>query len=138
MFELLTFVVVVVVVVGAILENIRLKNKNTELLFMLSQSFLDADGIKKSIFNNNSQNDDVDKDHLILFLSETRDIAFNEIEKVQNAIKEFTDIADVHFNYLSQPGVLIKEHPYYNSIKIISEEYKKLKEFIPLERNDGR
>lgn len=139
MLDLLTFVIVVVVIFGAVLENIRLKNKNTELMFLFSQSLLDSEVIKRSIFNNKTQdNDEVDKDHLISFLSETREVAFDEIEKIQNAIIEFTDIADIHFSHFDQYGVLTEGYPHYESMKIISEEYKKLKKFIPSESNDGR
>lgn len=139
MLDLLTFIIVVVVIFGAVLENIRLKNKNTELMFLFSQSLLDSEGIKRSIFNNNSQDEgEVEKDHLISFLSETREVAFDEIEKLQNAIKEFTDIADIHFSHFDKYGVLTEGYPHYESMKIISEEYKKLKSFIPSESSDGR
>jgi len=137
MLDLLTFIVVIIVIFGAVIENIRLKNKNTELIFMLSQSLLDLEGIKKNSFANNDQKE-TEKDHLILFLSETRDIAFEEIEKVQNAIREFTDIADIHFGYFDQYGILTDGYPHYESMKILSEEYKKLKKFIPEEDPNGR
>lgn len=139
MFELLTFIIVVLVIVGAVLENIRLKNKNVELLFALSQSLLDSEGIKRSIFNNKTQDEsEVEKDHLITFLSDTREIAFDEIEKIQNAIKEFIDIADTHFGYFDKYGLLTEGYPHYESMKILSEEYKKLKKFIPEQEDNGR
>lgn len=139
MFELLTFIIVVVVIVGAVLENIRLKNRNVELLFALSQSLLDSEGIKRSIFNNKTQDDgEIEKDHLISFLSDTREIAFDEIEKIQNAIKEFIDVADIHFGYFDQYGLLTEGYPHYESMKILSEEYKKLKKFIPEQEDNGR
>jgi len=137
MLDLLTFIIVVVVMFVVILENIRLKNKNTELIFMLSQSLLDMEGVKKGVLVENKQ-EEVDKDHLISFLSETREIAFDEIEKMQNAIKEFMDIADIHFNYFDEYGILTEGYPHYSSMKTLSEEYKKLKAFIPSEGSDGR
>ena len=78
MLDLLTFIIVVVVLFGLVIENIRLKNKNTQLVFMLSQSLLDLEGVKRSVFVENKQ-EEVQKDHLISFLSETREVAFDEI-----------------------------------------------------------
>lgn len=139
MFELLTFIIVVVVIVGAVLENIRLKNRNVELLFALSQSLLDSEGIKRSIFNNKTQDEgEVEKDHLIAFLSDTREIAFDEIEKLQNAVKEFIDVADKNFAYFDKYGILSQGDLFYETMLAMSNEYKKLKQFIPEQEDNGR
>jgi len=37
MLDLLAFIVVVIIITGAVIENIRLKNKNIELMFLLAQ-----------------------------------------------------------------------------------------------------
>lgn len=137
MFEVLTFIVVVIIIFGVIIENIRLKNKNTELIFMLSQSLLDLEGVKKNVITGNKQ-DDIEKDHLITFLSETREIAFSEIEKIQQALKDFIELADKEFAYFDKYGLISETYPNYETMKIISKEYKKLKMFLPVEGIDGR
>lgn len=137
MLDLLTFIIVVVVLFGLVIENIRLKNKNTQLVFMLSQSLLDLEGVKRSVFVENKQ-EEVQKDHLISFLSETREVAFDEIEKLQNAVKEFIDIADKNFAYFDKYGILSEGDLFYETMLTVSAEYKKLKQFLPEEDNDGR
>ena len=104
---------------------------------MLSQSLLDLEGVKRSVFVENKQ-EEVQKDHLISFLSETREVAFDEIEKLQNAVKEFIDIADKNFAYFDKYGILSEGDLFYETMLTVSAEYKKLKQFLPEEDNDGR
>jgi hypothetical protein len=134
MFDFIVFIIVIFVIFSVVFENIRLKNKNIELLFLMTQLKLDNESIKKKILSN----EDIEKDHLINFLSETRELAFNEIEKLQKNIKEFIDIADKEFNYFDEYGILMSQYPHYNTLKKVSEEYKKLKNLLPNEVNDGR
>lgn len=135
MLDLLTFIIVIVVIFSAVLENIRLKNKNTELMFLLTQSYIDFNAIKNNINNNDS---DVEKDHLITFLNDTRDIAFNEIEKLQKGLKEFIDLADKKFAYFDKYGMLSQDQLFYETMLTMSAEYKKLKLLLPKEDSDGR
>jgi len=134
MLDFIIFVIVVFIISSVVLENIRLKNKNIELLFLLTQLKLDNESIKKQI----SSSEDIEKDHLITFLSETRELAFNEIEKLQKNIKEFVDIADKEFKYFDEYGILTKEYPHYDTLKKMSEECKKLKNLLPNESDNGR
>jgi hypothetical protein len=91
MLDLLIFAIVVLVVFGAVLENIRLKNKNVELMFLLAQSAIDINGIKESIKN---KTEDVESEHLIAFLNETRDMAYKYIEDLQLELIGFAKILE--------------------------------------------
>lgn len=91
MLDLLIFVIVVLVVFGAVLENIRLKNKNVELMFLLTQSAMDIKGIKENIKN---KTEDVESEHLIAFLNETRDMAYKYIEDLQLELIGFAKILE--------------------------------------------
>lgn len=137
MFDLLIFITVVTIIFGAIIENIRLKNKNTELVFMLAQSLLDLEGIKKGVALGNKE-EEIEKDHLISFLSETREVAFDEIERLQNAIKEFIKIADKNFAYFDKYGILSEGDLFYETMLKMSAECKKLKQLIPEDGDNGR
>jgi|DEB19_MinimDraft_3_1074340.scaffolds.fasta_scaffold00039_23 hypothetical protein len=91
MLDLLVFILVVIVIVGAVIENIRLKNKNIELMFLLTQSAIDINSIKEKI-ENNSEN--IEQEHLIAFLTETRDMAYKYIEDLQKELITFAKILD--------------------------------------------
>lgn len=101
-----------------ILDNIVLRNKIIETSILYAQSVLDNNNIKSKVFNSDS--DLTEKDHLISFLSETREVAFNYIEEVQSSLKEFSTILE-------------KEKLNYNenSIDKIIEAYKKIQKTLP-------
>lgn len=121
MFNFLTFVLVVIVVFGIVLENIRIKNKNIELMFLLTQSYIDMDIVKKKV----GKTDDVEKDHLISFLSDTRELAYQHIENVNNYLLDFKEIIDKE---LSDPND--------RTIENIKSAFSKLQEIYPEEIPD--
>lgn len=79
------------------------------------------------------ETEDLHKEHFIKFLSDSRDYAFEYIDKVQVALKEFIDIADKEFAYFDSYGILTEQYPNYEAMKVISAEYKKLKDLLPEE-----
>lgn len=91
MIDLLIFILVIIVVFGAVIENIRLKNKNVELMLLLAQSTIDINSIKQRIEN---QTDNVEQEHLIAFLNETRDMAYKYIEDLQNELIKFAKVLE--------------------------------------------
>lgn len=132
MFDLLIFIVVVVVITGAVLENIRLKNNNTELLFLLAQSNIDNSLIKKKV----TTDQDIEKDHLIKFLSESRDSSYQYIEDFQEELTNFKNDLSRHVAYFDAYGMLAEPYDvhYDMSVKFV-EYYKKLISFLPEEEN---
>lgn len=135
MFDLLIFIVVVVVIAGAVLENIRLKNSNTELLFLLAQLSLDNDAIKKNL----PSSEDIEKDHFIKFLSETRDNSYIFIQEFQDEIKNLKQDLDDEVKYFEKFGSLAEPYEVHHSMSVkFVEHYKKLLKFLPEEETDGR
>jgi len=135
MLDLLIFIIVVVVITGAVLENIRLKNKNIELLFLLAQLNLDNNAIKKNL----PTSEDIEKDHLIKFLSETRDASYLFIQEFQDEIKNLKENLDNDVQYFEKFGVLTEPYDiHYNMSKKFVDYYKKLLKFLPEEDKDGR
>lgn len=81
---------------------------------------------------------DIHQESFIKFLSDSRDWAFDYIDKSQKQIKEFTDIADKQFAFFDSYGILTEGDLFHDNMKIISEEYKKLKSLLPEETDDRR
>jgi len=135
MLDLLIFILVVLVITGILIENIRIKNNNRELLFSLTQLSLDNDAIKKKI----TSSEDVEKDHLIMFLSETREDSYQFIEKFQQELKNFKKELHPHVAYYNEFGILSEQYDIYSSMsKKFVEYYEKLLKFLPEEKNNGR
>lgn len=135
MLDILIFVLVVVVICGAVLENIRLKNSNTELLFLLAQLNLDNDAIKKNF----STSEDIEKDHLIKFLSETRDASYQFISDFQKQLVDLKTEIDPYVSFFEEFNASqeIKDINSEIITKFINH-YTKLLDFIPEEEPDGR
>ncbi|NBP55860.1 hypothetical protein EBU71_04865 [bacterium] len=135
MFDLIIFVIVISVVIGAVLENIRLKNSNTELLFLLAQLNIDNAVIKNKL----NSDQDIEKDHLIKFLSETRDSSYEYIESFQKELKNFKNDLSSDVAYFDSYGMLTESYDVYHdmSIKFV-KYYKKLISFLPEKDEDGR
>lgn len=77
---------------------------------------------------------DIHTQNFIKFLSDSREMAFNYIDDAQQQIKHFVEIADKHFAFFDSWGDLSQDQLYYEDMKIISSEYKKLRSLLPEEK----
>lgn len=75
----------------------------------------------------------VDKENFIKFLSDSRNWAYGYIEEVQLGLTNFVNQIEPEIAYFDEYGVVGDAYPHYHSMKKISEEYKKLKELLPVE-----
>lgn len=89
----------------------------------------------EQVVMNESNTDGIDlhTQSFIKFLSDSREMAFEYIDQVQEEIKKFVDIADKELAFFNSYGILTEGHLYYDNLKVISEEYKKLKLLLPEE-----
>lgn len=116
MIDFFIFIFIVLLFFIILIENIRLKNKNTEILFLLTQANIDNELIKNKFDSLNN----VEKEHLLSFLNETRDIAYKYIEDVHESLLIFkSEIEDELIN------------PSDDSIKKIKLAFNKLKKIYP-------
>jgi hypothetical protein len=92
----------------------------------------------KNDFEQNEKVDNIHQENFIKFLSDSRDWAFEYIDKSQKQIKEFVDMADKEFAFFDAYGVVLHNEVSYETMKKISEEYKKLKNLLPEELDDRR
>jgi hypothetical protein len=94
----------------------RLKNKNLQLLMILNQTISDVELLQ----NNFNKDSSVEKEHLIAFLNETRDVAYKYIEDVHKALLEYE--SEIEFDLLN-PNDL--------SITRFRSAFEKLKKIYP-------
>ena len=103
-------------------EYIKIKNKN--ILF-------------EKYFNTIQENklmdeENIHKENLIKFLSESRDWAYEYIEEVQNGLESFINAVDSDIKHFDTYGdTLSMVRPDYLAMKNISTSYKKLQQFLP-------
>ena len=69
------------------------------------------------------------------FISESRDWAFQYIESVQEAIKQFSNEIEPSINYFDEYGdVISNQRPDYQAMQKISKAYKELIKMLPEEK----
>lgn len=85
MFEFLIFFTIVIFLTTFTIIVLRLKNQNLKLIFLLSEAISDIEIFKNKFASEPS----VEKEHLISFLNETRDTAYQYIEDVHKALLEY-------------------------------------------------
>lgn len=110
-----------------------LKTKKELAKFMINVVVLEE--YIKGIEDNKIQSDDsIHRENFIKFLSDSRDWAYTYIEEVQEGLMSFVDSVDQDIEHFNTYGeVLSTNRPDYDSMKRISEAYKKLKTLLPEE-----
>jgi hypothetical protein len=108
--------------------------KSSKLVKEISVLYIDNLALKKFIDNeidNKLTSQDIHNENFVKFLSDSRDSAFEYIEQVQSTIKEFVDVVEPEMLYFDKYGIVGSAYPHYDSMKKISESYKKLKIVLP-------
>ncbi len=84
------------------------------------------------------EEEDIHKENFIKFLSDSRDWAFEYIEDVQKGLAKFVNKVEPEISYFDKYGIVGEMYPHYDSMKIISKEYKELKSLLPEDSDDRR
>lgn len=82
----------------------------------------------------------IHKESFIKFLSDSRDWAFDYIEKTQQTITHFIEEVEPQIEYYNEYGAAIEGmiSPHDTALKKISKEIKELKKLLPEETDDRR
>jgi hypothetical protein len=121
----------------AVVKRLNAVSEGFSKLLVTYNMMLD-DSQAKQTFISSPEDQDIHKENFIKFLSDSRDWAFDYIDKVQKGLKEFIDVADKEFAYFDSFGILTEQYPNYQAMKKLSAEYKKLKDLLPEDSNDRR
>jgi hypothetical protein len=135
--DFIAFVLLVTVIVALVVSVINLKIKNKRLAVELLQSTIDhnialtmlAEELKKN------ENVSIEKtDGFLKFISESRDLAFEYIEKVQESLIKFKSEVDPEIDYMLTYGTATGDSLSLKAFKKIEKAYRKLmNEALPQE-----
>lgn len=86
------------------------------------------------------EKDEKHKESFIKFLSDSRDWAFDYIEKTQKTISKFIDEVEPEIEYYKEYGLVLEGMvpPHDNALKKISKEIVELKSLLPEDPDDRR
>lgn len=135
--DFIAFTFLIVVIVALTISIINLKMRNRRLAKELIQSTIDhnialtmlAEELKKK------ENVSVEKtDGFLKFISESRDLAFEYIEKVQESLIKFKNEVDPEIDYMLTYGTVAGDSLSSKAFQKIDKAYKKLlKDALPQE-----
>lgn len=83
-------------------------------------------------------NEKVHSDNFIKFLSDSRDWAYDYIESVQKNLSEFISEVEPSIRFFKEYGLVVEGSPHYNDMKIIAENFDKIKSLLPEDIDDRR
>lgn len=116
MLEFILFLIVFTVVTALSFFIIRLKNINKELIKAIDQAVIDIENFRGKFV----LDEQVEREHLLSFLNETRDIAYKYIEDVHIALLEYK--TEIEYD-LDNPSDL--------SIPRLKKAFEKLQNIYP-------
>jgi hypothetical protein len=130
MFDFVFFILFMSFFFLIVVDNVKMKIKQKDLLVKLAQSDADNELLLNKISMASDKDQIENTDGFVKFLNQSRDWAFDYIYTVQNGIYDFTQKAGPEIAYFDKYGDVIWT-PLTDHMKKISEAYKDLEKLIP-------
>jgi threonyl-tRNA synthetase len=142
MIDFIIFLSLVVLIVTLILSVVRLRLKNRRLASELLQITLDQNTLMTKLAEELKRKEEVSlekTDGFLKFISESRELAFEYIEAMQEALVKFKDKVGPEIEYMLTYGTATGDSLQSKSFLKIEKAYKELiKETLPVEKQDKK
>ncbi len=132
--SLIAFSVMAVLMSAFLVMAIRLFIQKRQLTAILIQTINDKNFVTKKLGEVFDEKEALllEQDNgFIRFLSESRESAFNYIEQVQAALKEYDETIQSILEWNDTYGSVLGESPYSEAFEQIALAHKKLKDLLP-------
>jgi threonyl-tRNA synthetase len=138
MVDFIIFSLIILVVVTLLISVVRLRLKNVRLASELLQSSLDQNILLTKLAEELKRKEEVSlekTDGFLKFISESRELAFEYIETMQEALVRFKDKVGPEIEYMLTYGTATGDNLQSKSFLKIEKAYKELiKEALPVEK----
>jgi threonyl-tRNA synthetase len=138
MVDFIIFSLIILVVVTLLISVVRLRLKNVRLASELLQSSLDQNILLTKLAEELKRKEEVSlekTDGFLKFISESRELAFEYIETMQEALVKFKDKVGPEIEYMLTYGTATGDNLQSKSFLKIEKAYKELiKETLPVEK----
>jgi hypothetical protein len=129
MLDFIVFVLIVLLVVALIVSVVKLKLKNRKLAVELLQATIDQNIVLTKLAEElkKKENVSIEKtEGFLKFISESRDMAFDYIEKIQESLVKFRDEVGPEIDYMLTYGTSTGDSLQTKSFIKIEKAYTKL------------
>ncbi len=138
MIDFIIFALIVLVVITLLISVVKLRLKNRRLAIELLQATLDQNILLTKLAEELKKKEEVSvekTDGFLKFISESRDLAFEYIEAMQEALVKFKDKVGPEIEYMLTYGTATGDNLQSTSFLKIEKAYKELiKETLPTEK----
>jgi uncharacterized protein YaaR (DUF327 family) len=136
--DFIIFALIVLVVITLLISVVKLRLKNRRLAIELLQATLDQNILLTKLAEELKKKEEVSvekTDGFLKFISESRDLAFEYIEAMQEALVKFKDKVGPEIEYMLTYGTATGDNLQSTSFLKIEKAYKELiKETLPTEK----
>ena len=140
MIDFIIFILTILVVVTLLISVVRLRLKNKRLAAELLQATLDQNILFTKLAEELKKKEEVSvekTDGFLKFISESRDLAFQYIEGIQEALVKFRDKVGPEIEYMLTYGTATGDSLQSKSFLKIEKAYNELiKETLPTEKQN--
>ena len=129
MLDFVVFVLIILLVVTLIVSVVKLKLKNRKLAVELLQATIDQNIVLTKLAEELKKKEDVSiekTEGFLKFISESRDMAFDYIEKIQESLVKFRDEVGPEIDYMLTYGTSTGDSLQTKSFIKIEKAYTKL------------
>lgn len=133
MIETIIIAVLSVLLLSSIYLIALFKKKSIDLTLKNAQAFIDRNILEQKLMQINEDKRLVESEEFMKFMISSRDYAFEYIETVQEALKEFSDVIEPIIKYHSTYGQVLGETPAWLQMEEISKAYANLVNVLPKE-----
>jgi len=138
--DFIIFILTILVVVTLLISVVRLRLKNKRLAAELLQATLDQNILFTKLAEELKKKEEVSvekTDGFLKFISESRDLAFQYIEGIQEALVKFRDKVGPEIEYMLTYGTATGDSLQSKSFLKIEKAYNELiKETLPTEKQN--
>ena len=142
MMDLVVYLFLILIIFYMVLQNIKTKRKFSKAVETLFQLYIDkniSDNLVKEKLEELSvedKNNKISQDDFIVFLTQSRQWAFDYIEQTQAAIQEFKDSAGPSLDYFKEYGAVMNL-PTDQLFNQIMPAYDKLIDMLPKDNEEN-
>ena len=135
----IALIVLSVLTISFLVAYVSVSSKLNSVSKGFAQLFIAHNTLRESLEGAIPKADqDIHKENFIKFLSDSRDWAYEYIENVQGGLTDFIKEIDPIISRFDEYGIVVEGSPHYKDMKIISSNFKKLKQYLPESTDDRR
>jgi hypothetical protein len=133
--DLAVFVFSIFVFINLIIYILKLRSNNKKGILTVAQLIIDKNILESKIMELDKVVQSQEKEHFLKFLNDSRDAAFEYIEKSQETVRSFIRSIEKDIKHFDTYGIAVI-NPYDDLLTKVSSGLEELRELLPEEKEN--